>query len=275
VTGDGSDTTARIDGAAGAYEYRRLGEGEPLLLLNGYAATFADWDPTFLSALAAERTLICPNHRGMGGSALGGERLTVELMAADVLALMDTLGIDSAPVAGWSMGGFVAQAVARVAADRVTCLVLLGTDPGGPAAIHGSGSSFRRLIDHTGTPEEQAARLISLLFPPEVAAVVERDFGDVVAAARAPLSHDALTAQEGALAAWAAGPEQGPLPVPVLAAAGELDEIIPAANAPGLAGGAGDWLARFPGCGHAFMAQQPRRVAALIHAFLRAEGEAV
>jgi pimeloyl-ACP methyl ester carboxylesterase len=271
VRGDGTDSTGTIEGAAGSYEYRRLGEGEPLLLLNGYAATSADWDPSFLRALAADRTLICPNHRGMGGSALGDERLTVELMAADVLALMDALALEAAPVAGWSMGGFVAQAVARAAPDRVGRLVLLATDPGGPAAIHGSGSSYRRLVDHTGSPEEQASRLISLLFPPEVATAVERDFGDVVAAARAALSHDALSAQEAAMAAWATGPQPGPLPVPVLAAAGELDEIIPAENSPNLAVGGGDWLARFPGCGHAFMAQQPRRVAALISAFLSAE----
>jgi pimeloyl-ACP methyl ester carboxylesterase len=57
--------------------------------------------------------------------------------------------------------------------------------------------------------------------------------------------------------------------VPVLAAAGELDEVIPAGNSATLAAGPGDWHARFAGCGHAFMAQEPRRVAALIHAFLR------
>jgi hypothetical protein len=32
--------------------WRSLGEGRPLLLLNGYAATAVDWDPGFLAALA-------------------------------------------------------------------------------------------------------------------------------------------------------------------------------------------------------------------------------
>lgn len=49
---------------------KSVGEGSPILLLNGYAATSADWDLTFLSAL------------GTGGTV---------------------------PVIGWSMGGFVAQ----------------------------------------------------------------------------------------------------------------------------------------------------------------------
>lgn len=67
---------------------------------------------------------------------------------------------------------------------------------------------------------------------------------------------------------WAKRPDQGPLPVPVLAAAGGLDAVIPAVNAAALARGPGDWHARFVTGGHAFMAQEPRRVAALIHAFL-------
>jgi pimeloyl-ACP methyl ester carboxylesterase len=260
-----------IEGAAGTYAYRRLGAGPPLLLLNGYAATAADWDPNFLEALGSERTVICPDHRGMGASALGEAELTIDLMASDVLALMDELGIERAPVAGWSMGGFVAQTVARSAPERVGRLVLLASDPGGPAAVRSSAESWRRLTDHEGTPEEQASRLISLLFPEPVAAVIERDFGDVVAAARAALSEEALSRQEAAIVAWGRRPDAGPLPIPVLAAAGDLDAVIPAENSRTLAAGPGDWHAIFAGGGHAFMAQEPRRVAALIHAFL-AEG---
>lgn len=258
-----------FSGAAGPYAYRRLGTGEPLILLNGYAATAADWDPAFLAALGERQALVCPDHRGMGGSALGDEPLSIELMAADLLALMDELGIGAAPVAGWSMGGFVAQAVARAAPDRVTALVLLGTDPGGPAAIHCSPEVFRRLIDHGGTPREQASRLIGLLFPPPLAGAIDRDFGDLVATARAALSEEALSEQERAMAGWAKRTDPlEPLGVPVLAAAGELDEVIPVANSALLATGEGDWLARFAGGGHAFMAQEPLRLAALIGAFL-------
>ena len=244
-----------------------------MILLNGYAATAADWDPTFLAALAERHDVVCPDHRGMGDSALGEEPLSIELMAADVIALMDELGIDSAPVAGWSMGGFVAQAVARLAPDRVTALVLLGTDPGGPAAVHCSAEVFRRLIDHGGTPREQAARLIGLLFPAPLAAAIDRDYGELVAAARAALSEEALSGQERAMARWAkrADPPE-PLRVPVLAAAGELDEVIPAANSALLATGEADWLARFAGGGHAFMAQEPHRLASLIGAFLGLAG---
>ncbi len=46
----------------------------------------------------------------------------------------------AAPVAGWSMGGFVAQAVACAVPERVKRLLLLATDPGGPEAVSPAAS---------------------------------------------------------------------------------------------------------------------------------------
>ena len=58
-------------------------------------------------------------------------------------------------------------------------------------------------------------------------------------------------------------------PGPTLLATGSDDVVIPAANSALLASALPDsWLARFPGCGHAFMAQEPARLAALIRSFL-------
>jgi pimeloyl-ACP methyl ester carboxylesterase len=78
----------------------------PLLLLNGYAATAADWDPTFVATLARSFELICPDNRGVGAAPLGelDGPLTIEAMAADAEALLDARGIESLAVAGWSMG---------------------------------------------------------------------------------------------------------------------------------------------------------------------------
>lgn len=249
--------------------HRRLGSGPPLIAVNGYAATSMDWDPGFLGALAERSEIVCPDNRGMGTSELGGEELSIELMAADALALMDELGIDSAPVLGWSMGGFVAQAIALQAPARVGALVLLGTDPGAGAEIC-SGEVWRSLTDHEGTPREQASRLISLLFPPAVAAPIDAKFGDLVAEARAALDHDALSGQERAMRDWHLEQDMEALAtIPTLAAAGSEDVVIPPGNARLLADRAADsWLARFRGGGHAFMAQEPQRLADLIGAFL-------
>lgn len=245
----------------------------PLLLVNGYAATGGDWDPAFVAALERSFELICPDNRGVGSSppgALDGP-LTIETMAADLEALLDTRGIERLPIAGWSMGGFVVQALAARAPHRVEAMVLLSTDPGGPEAVLAEPAVWSRLTDRTGTPREQASRLISLLFPTPLAAEIDREFGEIVATGRAALSPSALKAQEEAMIAWHAEDPPSPSAGPprVLAACGSEDVVIPPENTDLLAT---RWpecrVERFAGGGHAFMAQEPERLAALITSFL-------
>ena len=235
----------------------------PLLLINGYAATGLDWDPAFLAGLSETFEVIHPDNRGVGGKELGAAALTIDGMAADLEGLLDSLEIDRLPVVGWSMGGFVAQRLAGRAPQRVASLALLATDPGGPGVVRGSPATWARLTDHSGTPREQASRLISLLFPPTLAADIDRQFGEVVAAARAELSPETLRSQEAAMDAWHREPQPAAAATPpTLIVHGELDEVIPVANASLLAD---RWHASrvelLPGCGHGVMAQEPERIA--------------
>lgn len=254
--------------------WRAIGSGPPLVLVNGYAATAADWDPGFLSELASSFELICPDNRGVGRSQFGdpGEPLTIDALAGDHEQLLDTLELESAPIVGWSMGGFVAQRLAVRAPARVEALALLSTDPGGAAAALAAPAVWAALTDHSGTPRQQASRLISLLFPPDLAPEIDRQFGELVAQARAELSPQVLSAQEAAMAVWHEEEQARPESVspPVLAAHGGEDLVIPPENLDALA-------ARWPGCrverfaggGHAFMAQEPARLADVIKSFLR------
>ncbi len=267
--------TQSIDIDGRRFAWRSLGRGSPpLLLVNGYAATAADWDPAMLAALALSFELICPDNRGMGDSELGdAAELTIDAMAGDLERLLDTLEIDRLPIAGWSMGGFVAQRLAMRSPLRVQARVLLASAPSGPAAASAEPRIWSQLIDRDGTPREQASRLISLLFPPAFAAVVDRDFGEVVAGARAQLSPRALDAQELAMRAWRAEaqPQPGADAPRMLAICGSEDVVIPPQCSDELAalwlGGRAERLA---GGGHAFMAQEPERVAELIASFVRA-----
>lgn len=249
------------------------GSGPPLLLLNGYAATHADWDPAFLGELGAHAQVLAADHRGMGDSPRGDGPTSVEGLARDALALLDARELERVDVAGWSMGGMVAQALAALAPERVRRLVLLSTDPGGPEAVLADPDVWARLIDHGGTPREQATRILDLLFPAPLAADLDAQVGELVAAARAGLDPAVLTAQEQAIARWHAEPADERLAritAPVLVAAGEADVVIPAANARVLADALpGARLALFPGGGHAFMAQEPVALAALIGEHLR------
>lgn len=270
MTEDGRHTTP---GAAGQrVAWWSSGTGPPIVLVNGYAATSEDWDPSFVAALEASFEVVRPDNRGLGGSELGDPAaVTIDAMAADVEAVLDALGIDRVPVVGWSMGGFIAQQLAVRSPGRVTALVLLATDPGGPAALTAAPEVWDRLTDRSGSPRQQASRLISLLFPPSLAPEIDRQFGDLVAGARAGLDPAALDAQEAAMGAW--HDEGGSVPVPgglpVLAVSGTEDVVIPPGNAEALAARwPGGRVVHIDGGGHAFMAQDPVGVAGLVTSFL-------
>lgn len=244
---------------------------DPLLLINGYAATGSDWDPDFLAELEIGFELIHPDNRGTGASGLSTEGLGIGRLAADMVDLLDRRGIGRAMIAGWSMGGFVAQELAAANPERVTRLVLISTDPGGPGAVLAEPGVSARLFDHSGSPREQATRLLGLLFPPELAARLDGEVGELMAAARAELKSETLFAEERAIEAWHAEPSAARLAAitaPTLILAGEEDVVIPPGNAALLAAGLAEARVRtFAGGGHAFIAQEPRAVAGLIRRF--------
>jgi pimeloyl-ACP methyl ester carboxylesterase len=267
---DEQQHTIELDGRR--FAWRALGAGPPLVLVNGYAASSADWDPTFLAALAQTFTLICPDNRGTGDSELGDPgALSVDAMADDVEALIDELALGRPALAGWSMGGYVVQRLALRSPARASAIALLATGPGGGAGVPAEPHVWGRLTDHSDTPREQASRLIALLFPPELAPAIDAQFGALVADARTAFLPETLAAQERVLAAWQAEPQPAPAEhsSPVLVISGELDVIAPPGNADALAA---LWpevtVERIAGGGHAFMAQEPERVAALIASFV-------
>ena len=271
--GSESLTPVTVDGAQIAY--RRLGKGRPLLVLNGFGATSADWDPSFVDRLASSNELILLNNRGIGASTDDGQPFDIAKLADDAARVIEAIGIDRASVMGWSMGGFIAQAFAVKYADRIDKLVLLSTDPGGSEADLASPDVWSELVNASGTPYEQARRLVFLLFPTDVAESFYREFGNIVAAARAELSVELLNRQAAAMDAWHCDGLTNQLRkirVPVLIAAGMEDILIPASNALKLANTIpGAWLAQFAHGGHAFMAQYPRALADLINSFLASD----
>jgi pimeloyl-ACP methyl ester carboxylesterase len=265
--------TIPVDGAEIAY--RRTGNGQPLLVLNGFAATSADWDPSFIDRLASSNELILLDNRGIGASTDNGKPFGIAELADDAALVIDALGFERASVLGWSMGGFIAQTLALQNQDRVEKLILLSTDSGGPDAELAPASVSSQLVDMSGTPDEQARRLLSLLFPSDVAECIYGEFGDIVAAARARLSAELVGRQAAAMERWHrhGAPERlREIRAPTLIATGGADIVIPPSNALRLVNAIpGAWLAQFNNGGHAFMAQYPRPLADLINVFLALE----
>jgi aminoacrylate hydrolase len=256
------------EGPAGRISWRRLGDGPSLLMLNGYAASSGDWDPDFLGSLARSFTLICPDNRGIGGSDGTPDEITIDAMADDAVALLEHLGIGSCTVLGWSMGGFVAQTLASKLPQTVESLILLSTDPGGDMAVRRDQQTEQLLTDHTGSPREQARRLLGLLFPPGLSDRLFEQFGDVVAEARASLRPEILSAQERAMDQWYEQPCRSRLEAiaaATIVARGDLDVVIPPQNSERIAAAIpGSQLEVFAGGGHAFMAQFPEQAARLV-----------
>lgn len=117
------------------------GEGPPVVLVHGFASSLhGNWRaPGIVDALIASgRTVIALDCRGHGQSgkphdpaAYGGTA-----MADDVIALMDLLGVRSAGLIGYSMGGYIASGLMVSHPQRFRCVILAGV---GDALLNRTG----------------------------------------------------------------------------------------------------------------------------------------
>ncbi len=85
---------------------------EPLVMLHGFtASSLTNWEyPGIVNALSATNRLVLIDFRGHGKSSkpMRSNAYSKEILAADVIAVMDTLGIQRARVFGYSMGAMIA-----------------------------------------------------------------------------------------------------------------------------------------------------------------------
>jgi 3-oxoadipate enol-lactonase len=124
--------------------------GAPVLLLAGSLGTsLAMWRPQ-VQALAGRFRVIAIDHRGHGSSPVPPAPYTIDQMGADVLSLLDVLGVQRATYAGLSIGGMVGIWLGAHAPERLERLVLICTSAYAPpperwleraAAVRAAGSS--------------------------------------------------------------------------------------------------------------------------------------
>jgi len=112
------------------YAYRRFGieSGTPLIFLQHFRGGMDHWDPAVTDALAANRPVILFDNTGVAGSS-GETPDTVEAQADDAAAFVGALGLTQVDVLGFSIGGYVAQALTLSYPALVRRLVLVGTKP--------------------------------------------------------------------------------------------------------------------------------------------------
>ena len=98
--------------------YRVYGQGSPVIFLHGGLANSDYWGHQ-VPAVAARHTVILMDSRGHGRSTRDTRAYGYDLMADDVVALMDHLKIARADIVGWSDGGILGIDLALRHKDRV------------------------------------------------------------------------------------------------------------------------------------------------------------
>lgn len=155
---------AILNGVRIAYDDTGRGAGLCLLLIHGFPLDGRMWRAQ-VSGLDAVARVIVPDLRGCGRSAVPPGPYTMEQHADDLVALLDHLGIKRAVVGGLSMGGYVALALWRRAAERVAGLVLMDTraEADAPAAREARNSRIAAVRANGVGPfaEEQLGGLLA------------------------------------------------------------------------------------------------------------------
>src|SRR5260370_6758364 len=102
--------------------YLVAGQGDPVVLLHGYAETSHMWLP-LIEKLADQHTVIAPDLRGFGASSAPEDGYTKAAMAQDVHALVKSLNYDRIRLVGHDIGLMVAYAYAAQYPTQVDRLV--------------------------------------------------------------------------------------------------------------------------------------------------------
>lgn len=114
--------TVEVGGIRLAYRVSGVPDAPPLVLVHALGENADDW-ATVTPELARRHRVYAVDLRGHGRSDWPGD-YSLELMRADVLGLLDALGLDRVDVIGHSLGGIVAYLVAAERPHRVRRLVL-------------------------------------------------------------------------------------------------------------------------------------------------------
>jgi 3-oxoadipate enol-lactonase/4-carboxymuconolactone decarboxylase len=205
----------------------------PVLLMGGSLGTnLAMWDPQ-LPALAGRR-VIRFDHRGHGRSPAPPGPYSIADLGADVLALMDRLGIERADYCGLSIGGMTGQWLAINAPERIGRLVLICTSPDtlNPDAFRARAKTVRE----AGTTEVVADAVVANWFTEPYAAA----HPDVIARHRQMIVDtpvEGYTACCEAIANHDVRAGLSTITSPTLVIAGAQDRAIPPSQGEAIAAG--------------------------------------
>lgn len=135
--------------------YAEFGVGEPVILLHGGLANANYWGNQ-VPVLAKDYLVVVMDSRGHGRSTRNSEPFGYDLMASDVMGLMDFLKIPKAAIIGWSDGAIIGLDIAIHHPERLTKLFAFAanSDPSGVKDVSQS-PVFNRFIARAGKEYER------------------------------------------------------------------------------------------------------------------------
>ncbi len=167
--------------------YEVHGSGPPLLLTHGYSSTSTMWHGQ-IEALSKHHTLILWDMRGHGQSDYPTDLVSysADLTVADMAALLDKIGAESAIIGGLSLGGYMSLAFYRAHPQRVDALLIIDTGPG--FKKDEAREAWNKRAHDTGDRFEREGLAGLQLASRERSMVTHRDASGLVRAARGMLT---------------------------------------------------------------------------------------
>lgn len=254
----------RVAAGGLSLNYEIEGSGTPLVLTHGLGDDLHFWD-NVAGELARHHTVVRWDVRGFGLSDKPAGPYTPALLAADLRALLDALGIDRAHVGGLSMGGVISQRFALDNAARVHSMILVSTSSEIAERGRANWQRLAEKIEQRGFGS--GARDASRAFAPSFAA----SHPDIVAAAGAQTARNDPPAYAAAARAmsdydWTA--ELADLRVPALILQGLADQLTPPGGSVKMHRALpASRLLMLPDTGHSLSIEQPERFVAAVLGF--------
>lgn len=250
--------------------YEVDGDGEPLVLIPGFAAGAWIWSK-HVAPLSSKFRVVTFDPRGIGKSSFDSQTLTMRLLADDTAALMRGLGIDQAHILGVSFGGFVAQEFVLAYPEATRTLSLCCTGFGGPNHVAPPPETLAAVLSTDGFNTE--ARVRRNLLPAFSPAFV-RDYPDEVEELiqlrlANPIVEEAYKAQLQAGLGFNSEHRVHAIKAPTLVFSGTADAIVPVQNSRNLAAQIpGARLSLVEGGSHLFFIEQPDQFIQTVVEFL-------
>ena len=248
---------------------REAGTGRPVVLLHAFPLSSAMWLEQ-RNSLGERFHVITPDQRGFGGSPLGWDEPSLDQVADDLAALLDSRGLDQVVLGGLSMGGYAAMAFLRRHPGRIRALVLADTKA---TADPPEAAANRERIAARLEADDSADVLVEDVLPSLLGPTTVRDRPLVAGRVRGLVEAAPPPAAAWAQRAMAARPDSldtlRAADVPALVIRGDEDALASQADVDAMVEALPQGrLVVLPGAGHLTAVEVPEAFDAAVREFL-------